>query len=92
MVHRLSCSASCGIFPDQGSNPCLLRLPREAPKICFFIAFISTEPFPLPHKHRRQDGEEQGRGEMPSLASEVHPGAGQGLAWVSSQGPLLLSA
>ena len=25
VVHRLSCSAACGIFPDQGSNPCLLR-------------------------------------------------------------------
>ena len=24
VVHRLSCSAACGIFPDQGSNPCLL--------------------------------------------------------------------
>ena len=25
MVHRLSCSAACGIFPDQGSIPCLLH-------------------------------------------------------------------
>ena len=24
-VHRLSCSAACGIFPDQGLNPCLLH-------------------------------------------------------------------
>ena len=24
MVHRLSCSMACGIFLDQGSNPCLL--------------------------------------------------------------------
>ena len=22
MAHGLSCSAACGIFPDQGSNPC----------------------------------------------------------------------
>ena len=22
--HKLSCSLACGIFPDQGSNPCLL--------------------------------------------------------------------
>ena len=22
MAHRLSCSMACGIFPDQGSNPC----------------------------------------------------------------------
>ena len=25
MVHRFSCSAACGIFPDQGSNPCPLH-------------------------------------------------------------------
>ena len=25
VVHRLSCSAACGIFPDQGSNPCPLH-------------------------------------------------------------------
>ena len=26
MVHGLSCSMAYGIFPDQGSNPCLLHL------------------------------------------------------------------
>ena len=25
MAHRLSCSAACGLFPDQGSNPCPLH-------------------------------------------------------------------
>ena len=25
MAHRPSCSAACGIFPDQGSNPCPLH-------------------------------------------------------------------
>ena len=25
VVHGLSCSAACGIFPDQGSNPCPLH-------------------------------------------------------------------
>ena len=25
VVHRLSCSAACGVFPDQRSNPCLLH-------------------------------------------------------------------
>ena len=25
VAHRLSCPTACGIFPDQGSNPCLLR-------------------------------------------------------------------
>ena len=34
MTHRLSCSAACGIFPDQGSNPCP----------CFGSRFLSTTP------------------------------------------------
>ena len=25
VAHRLSCSVACGIFPDQGSNPCSLH-------------------------------------------------------------------
>ena len=25
VVHGLSCSVACGIFPDQGSNPCPLH-------------------------------------------------------------------
>ena len=25
VARRLSCSSACGIFPDQGSNPCLLH-------------------------------------------------------------------
>ena len=25
MAHGLGCPEACGIFPDQGSNPCLLR-------------------------------------------------------------------
>ena len=25
VAHWLSCSMACGIFPDQGSNPCLLH-------------------------------------------------------------------
>ena len=25
MIHRLSCTSACGIFPDQGLNPCLLH-------------------------------------------------------------------
>ena len=27
---RLSCSAVCGIFPDQGLNPCLLHWPADS--------------------------------------------------------------
>ena len=33
LEHRLSCSAACGTFPDQGSNLCLLRW-----------GFVTTEP------------------------------------------------
>ena len=25
VAHSVSCSAACGIFPDEGSNPCLLH-------------------------------------------------------------------
>ena len=25
VVHKLSCSEACGVFPHQGSNPCLLH-------------------------------------------------------------------
>ena len=43
VAHRLSCSAACGIFPDQGSNPCPLLwerilnhcTTREAPQLLF---------------------------------------------------------
>ena len=31
MVHGLSCSTACGIFPDQGSDPCLLNWKVKAP-------------------------------------------------------------
>ena len=27
-AHGLSCSVACGIFPDQGSNPCPLQIGR----------------------------------------------------------------
>ena len=28
--HGLSCSLACGIFPDQGSNPCLLHWQKDS--------------------------------------------------------------
>ena len=48
VLHGLSCSLVCGVFPNQGSNPCLLHcqadsLPlshRESPRLsqfCFFL-------------------------------------------------------
>ena len=29
-AHGLSCSKACGIFPDQGSNPCLLHCQTDS--------------------------------------------------------------
>ena len=31
VVHGLSCSKACGIFPDQGSNPCALHWQGDSP-------------------------------------------------------------
>ena len=30
VAHGLSCSAACGIFPDQGSNPCTLHCQADS--------------------------------------------------------------
>ena len=35
VVHGLSCSEECGIFPDQGSNPCPLHWQADS----FFFNF-----------------------------------------------------
>ena len=34
VVHRHSCSAACGIFPDQGSNPCPLHWQADSQPLC----------------------------------------------------------
>ena len=34
MHHRLCCSEACGIFPDQGSNPCPLHWPADSYLLC----------------------------------------------------------
>ena len=39
VVHRLSCSEACEIFPDQGSNPCLLHWQMDS----FFFFLLITE-------------------------------------------------
>ena len=33
VAHGLSCSAACGIFPDQGSNPCPLHWQADSPPL-----------------------------------------------------------
>ena len=40
MVHGLSCSAACGIFLDQGSNPGLEEFTDEASGPGVFIVLI----------------------------------------------------
>ena len=50
MAHGLSCSAACGIFPDQGSNPCplhwqadsYLMRPQGSPGEASLIAEVHT--------------------------------------------------
>ena len=34
VAHRPSCSAACGIFPDQGSNPCPLHWQADSQTLC----------------------------------------------------------
>ena len=33
VAHGLSCSAACGIFPDQGSNPCALHRQKDSQRL-----------------------------------------------------------
>ena len=46
VVQALSCSSACGIFPDQGSNPCLLHQQADSspmshqPPKGFFLFFF----------------------------------------------------
>ena len=34
VAHGLSCSMACGIFPDQGSNPCPLHWQADSQPLC----------------------------------------------------------
>ena len=34
VAHEPSCSAACGIFPDQGSNPCPLHWQADSKPLC----------------------------------------------------------
>ena len=34
VAHGPSCSAACGIFPDQGSNPCRLHWQADSQPLC----------------------------------------------------------
>ena len=34
VAHGPSCSAACGVFPDQGSNPCALHWQADSQPLC----------------------------------------------------------
>ena len=52
VAHRPSCSAACGIFPDQGSNPCPLHWQADSqplrhqgsPNTLLFKFYFSSSP------------------------------------------------
>ena len=76
MVHRLSCSKACGVFPDQGSNQCLLHWqvysllsshpgsPSPDPLILKLFAFLGQIVLDLPE-------DECFHSNHPSFVSEV---------------------
>ena len=53
VAHGLSCSVACGIFPDQGSNPCPLHRQADSQPLChqgspqvdFFYSFLSCNKY-----------------------------------------------
>ena len=49
MTQGLSCSAACGIFPDQGSNPCPLHWQADSQPLCH----QGSPPFPFDKKKMR---------------------------------------
>ena len=64
MAHGPSCSAACGIFPDQGSNPCPLHWqadsqplrPQGSPRVGVFIPIFQMRTL----KFRKIQGIAQG--------------------------------
>ena len=66
VAHGRSCSAACGIFPDQGSNPCPLHWPADSqplrhqgsPPNAFFKGITQKMYFIMFHlKHNESKGE-----------------------------------
>ena len=76
VAHGLSCSVACGIFPDQGSNPCPVHwqadsqpLSHQGSRICFLYSEKSpyTEAAPreeIPPSHERLTTELKGEGDF----------------------------
>ena len=59
VVHGPSCSAACGIFPDQGSNPCPLHWQADSQPLChhgsprFFFSSASLSAAFIPWFYMR---------------------------------------
>ena len=59
VAHGLSCSAACGIFPDQGSNPCPLHWQADSqplhhqgnPSCLVFLTCVHTHTHTHTHTH-----------------------------------------
>jgi len=69
VVRGLSCSKACGIFPDQGSNPCFLLLAggfftTEPPRDVLIVPLITFE---LPIMHNGKGINVFGRKELMCL-------------------------
>ena len=63
VAHGPSCSAACGIFPDQGPNPCPLHWQADSQSLrhqgspwvyLLFANFLCNPSFPLPTTITRQ--------------------------------------
>ena len=63
VAHGSSCSAACGIFPDQGSNPCPLHWQTDSQPLChqgspsYFLwssSFLHLTPRPVCGYDREQ--------------------------------------
>ena len=59
VAHGLSCSTACGIFPDQGSNPCPLHWQADSQPLHYQgspplpLEPPSHSPYPTPLGHRK---------------------------------------
>ena len=64
-MHLLSCSAACGILPDQGSNPCLLHWQADSlplshegsPCSWLFIGSLALSPTDVKGRPAYREGE-----------------------------------
>ena len=64
VAHGPSCSAACGLFPDQGSNPCPLHWQADSqplrhqrsPELCSYVGITQTHWASFLLNSRRMEG------------------------------------